>query len=882
MSEFGVRIKNIEAASVYEYQNGFREKLDQTDAMLVNSLFLDFLLENGLNLYNEDFTRDVICMQFNYKTKNYEEMNNLINSQLEKYDDKKLHKVLNERKVKIEENKDKCISLSKNDLRIKYYVEGVDITYKVFSKKDQQEILEKRETIKYRMLYRTPGKAKKGTCMFIREELYEKAHNFLYMGIELVGENVPIVEIGAYSSLVTSSIIGKVQIKPEQMLVVKDLPTNMKTKAILVKTNQNQECYVERVDEYDLGGEAFDGQALIDYSLFPEWADGFILLRHHMTKCAAFNTNIVQFLKDQFGSEYETAYVKDMWGRDVKVSEIRFITTNNAIKWLKFGVSFDYWCQWIAKNDYMFGIVKTTHESKYGDVQRMSYQMVNALSIDTMDKVVQKSVDYIENLKSNDESYFLKYLEENKNFSNDFDVLIALVNHCPEFVRSSYYRTRKMMIIDAYTMDFKSGKIRQNADNLTIVGSPYAMLLHSIGLNAKKDPTFSFENDSIQCWCSKFEDGEYLAEFRSPFNSRNNLGYIHNVYHEYFDKYFNLGKLCLAVNTIDTDWQARNNGADQDSDSCFTTNQKEIVSHAKYCYMNYPTIVNDIKPEKNIYNYSLENYAIIDNNLTACQSAIGQSSNLAQLALTYTYNFNDRKYDNYVCILAVLAQVAIDNAKRRFAVDLSKEILRIKKDLDITTNGLPKFWKITKKDKRKARTDKIRKERIKENREKIKKNINKNLQCPMNYLSELEFKYSRNNKSTLEMDKFFIMHKMTEHRRKSKKIEELIEKYSFNFHDFVMNHDGVNWQENKDELFVLRDDFDKLISDIQAISISKNYAGMMSWLINRAFCIGSGAKSKKNTMNSNVNKNKSLLMKVLYSVNPSIFLSCFKEKVDND
>ena len=71
MSEFGVRIKNIEAASIYEYQNGFREKLDQTDAMLVNSLFLDFLLENGLNLYNEDFTRDVICMQFNYKTKNY-------------------------------------------------------------------------------------------------------------------------------------------------------------------------------------------------------------------------------------------------------------------------------------------------------------------------------------------------------------------------------------------------------------------------------------------------------------------------------------------------------------------------------------------------------------------------------------------------------------------------------------------------------------------------------------------------------------------------------------------------------------------------------------------------------------------------------------------
>ena len=880
MSEFGVRIKNIEAASIYEYQNGFREKLDQTDAMLVNSLFLDFLLENGLNLYNEDFTKDVICIQFNYKTKDYNEMIKLIDSQINKYDDKKFHDILNNRKENIEKNKEKCISISKNDLRIKYYVEGVDITYKVYSKKSKKEIIEKKETIKYKMLYRTPGKAKKGTCMFIREELYEKAHNFLYMGIKLSEENAPIVEIGAYSSLITSSIIGKVQIKPEQMLIVKDLPTNMKTKAILVKTNDAQECYVERVDEYDLGGEAFDGQALIDFSLFPEWANGFILLRHHMTKCAAFNTNIVQFLKDQYGDQYETAIIKDMWNRDVKVSEIRFITTNNAIKWLKFGVSFDYWCNWISKNDYMFGIVKTTHESKYGDVQRMSYQMVNALSIESMNKVVQKSVNYIENLKSNDESYFLKYLDESKNFSNDFDVLVALVKHNPEFIKSSYYRDRKMMILDAYTMNFKSGKILQNADNLTIVGSPYGMLLHSIGLDAKNDPTFTTEKDSIQCWCSKFEDGEYLAEFRSPFNSRNNLGYIHNIYHEYFDKYFKLGELCLAVNTIDTDWQARNNGADQDSDSCFTTNQQEIVAHAKYCYQNYPTVVNDIKPEKNIYDYTLKNYAIIDNNLTACQSAIGQSSNLAQLALTYTYNFDDKKYDNYVCILAVLAQVAIDNAKRRFAVDLSKEILRIKKDLDIDINGLPKFWKITKKDKRKARTDQIRKERIKKNREKINKNINKDLQCPMNYLSELEFKYKRNNEPTLGMDKFFIMHKMTEHRRKSKKVEELIEKYSLDIHNFVINHDGVNWKEDKEELFVLRDDFDRLIKDIRCTCISNNYAGMMSWIINRAFCIGSGAKRNKENINSNVNKNKSLLMKVLYEVNPNVFLSCFKERLD--
>ena len=59
--------------------------------------------------------------------------------------------------------------------------------------------------------------------------------------------------------------------------------------------------------------------------------------------------------------------------------------------------------------------------------------------------------------------------------------------------------------------------------------------------------------------------------------------------------------------------------------------------------------------EKNSYDYSLENFAHIDNNLSAAQLAIGESSNLAQVCLTYTYNFEDQKYIDYVCILSVLA-----------------------------------------------------------------------------------------------------------------------------------------------------------------------------------------------------------------------------------
>ena len=86
------------------------------------------------------------------------------------------------------------------------------------------------------------------------------------------------------------------------------------------------------------------------------------------------------------------------------------------------------------------------------------------------------------------------------------------------------------------------------------------MLMHAVGLDPAQDPTFEHEDGCIQVWTSRFDDGDYLAEFRNPFNSANNLGYCHNHYHEYFDKYFDFSPNIISVNMIETDFQDRNNG----------------------------------------------------------------------------------------------------------------------------------------------------------------------------------------------------------------------------------------------------------------------------------------------------------------------------------
>lgn len=535
-----------------------RDNLDTKDAMLTNSLFLDFLVANGLKVWNGKSTRDVICVEFGYGSRSLDGELRHLESMLRntEADDEARRGRIENLIAEARANGDKYDKQSKDDLRTLFYRDGVSVTYKTYNK-DGKVI--KAETIHYKMLYRTPGKAKKGTVMFICNRLYKKARDFLYMGIKLPKENAPIVEMGAYSSLITSSIIGRVKILPEEILVVKDVESFMTTNVVSIETNDKNECVAVRRNDYELKNTMFDGQALIDTSIFPTWADGYVLLRHHMMKAAAFHANIQKYFRDTFGQDYDTKVLTDMWGGEHLAKDIKLITTENAMKWMKFGVSYEYWSEWVNKNGALFGIVKTAHPSKLGDVQKMSYQMVNSLDIDSMDEVMAKSDEYLRRLQTDDDE-LLAYMDQHKNFSNDFEVLIALVKQDREFLQSEYFRERKRKIINTYALNMRSGKLIQNADNLTIVGSPYAMLMYAAGLDPGDDPTFQHEEGCIQCWTSRFRDGEYLAEFRNPFNGRANMGHLHNHYHPFFSDYFNFCPQIIAINMLHTDFQDRNNG----------------------------------------------------------------------------------------------------------------------------------------------------------------------------------------------------------------------------------------------------------------------------------------------------------------------------------
>ena len=250
----------------------------------------------------------------------------------------------------------------------------------------------------------------------------------------------------------------------------------------------------------------------------------------------------------------------------------------------------------------------------------------------------------------------------------------------------------------------------------------------------------------------------------------------------------------------------------------------------------------------------MEDFARMDNNLAKAQLAIGESSNLAQIALSYSHNFSDKKYTDAVCILSVVAQCAIDNAKRMFDIDLNSEIKRIKKELDVSENGYPKFWLLI-------------------HPEFNKSNINWQLKCPMNYMSELKLMQFRSEDSTLPMSHYFIKYDLDVNRRQCKKVEQFIEQYGIEFNSYVTD-DNIDWTD-KSNILLLKDDFNDMIEDIRAIYISKSYIGLYSWLLDRGFNITTSVKCQAN--NSKLNKNRSLLLKVLYDVNRDNLLNSFKK-----
>lgn len=496
ISEFGIKIKNISAGTLYDVNLGTRDYFSYTEAMLNNSLFSAFLIKNGLNVYKGESTRDIICLDFDFGTRSYEDEHKRI-EQLYKNSDGELKERLKYTLEKVENNKDLYDEKKREQIRDKFYNEGVDVTYKT---KNKDGSIKSEETIHYEMLFRTSAKAKLGQVIFINSELYKVAYEWLTIGLGklMTDDNAKIVEMSAYAPLTTSTIVGTKYIPVEDILILQDQDSFFKTMANIVRAEDYvdskgricKKCVVDK-KVTEVKNTLWDGMGLIEADYFkdcrnaynPDWTvkiNGMALMRHHLFKMCGFKSHIQLFFKDwceKTGNDYETYKIQDMFGHWHYLKDIKIITTDNAIKWKKFKdlmggsleSAYEYWCKKVNEDGSVFGVVKSDHPSKLGEYQQLSYQMVNTLPCtkDDVKDIASTSIEYVELLKQ-DNDEFEKFLRKNANEVNHYEMMADLYDHNHEFGNSTFFRHEKSKIISAYVHKLRKGKIVVNGDNLTV------------------------------------------------------------------------------------------------------------------------------------------------------------------------------------------------------------------------------------------------------------------------------------------------------------------------------------------------------------------------------------------------------------------------------
>ena len=113
-------------------------------------------------------------------------------------------------------------------------------------------------------------------------------------------------------------------------------------------------------------------------------------------------------------------------------------------------------------------------------------------------------------------------------------------------------------------------------------------------------------------------------------------------------------------------------------------------------------------------------------------------------------------------------------------------------------------------------------------------------------------------------------------QKKSKNIENIIEKFGLEINKYQA--DKIKGKEkDESDYLLLRSDYEDLLDEIRKITKSKKYIGLMSWLINRCFMMTPNMISNRDRIQTKLNKNRPLLLKILYDLNPTLLLKCFKK-----
>lgn len=546
------------------------------------------------------------------------------------------------------------------------------------------------EGIKYVRFKRSSGSSRVGKCLFINERLYDAMHEWEMCGIQVnEGQDIDLAALEPYIALTLSSIIDTIEIKPENILVVDDYKSVFHERAIATRLVDGR--LASKPEDVEISNSIWDGQSLMDRSLFGEYSNkGMLLLRARFFKSCCFNANIQQWFAD-----HGIKKVSQLNGytRAKKIEDVKLITTPSSIKYLKFG-TLDHWLDTLETT---FGVVKYEKKTHFfdGRMVQTHYQLINTLQMtyEEVEQFIKPSLDYARMIKTDpavlrhqisyqyqspDDTFYTKAVTS-KN-----DIIYRLLGMNDRFAKTKMYRNFCNDLIKSFIKNLRCGHVLVRGNYSTLCGNPIEMLKMSIG---QFDGSSIIERDTVHC--EMFESGKELLGSRSPHVTIGNILVTRNVIRPEIARYMNPTNEIVYVNSIRENLLERLSGADFDSDTMLLTDNEILVTAAKRNYDNFPVPTKLVESAKRNRKYTNREKADLD--IKTSVNKIGEIINLSQELNSILWDRINKRasiddvMELYCDIsqLDVMSNLEIDSAKRENPANNTRELQLLKKKYDV-------------------------------------------------------------------------------------------------------------------------------------------------------------------------------------------------------
>ena len=556
--------------------------------------------------------------------------------------------------------------------------------------------------VEYVRYKRSSGSSRVGKCLFVNKLLADEMAAWDKCGLNIEeGQQLDLASWEAYIALPISSIIDTIHIPLESILVIDDYESTFQEEVVSVEIENNH--LVSARKKVDVTNSIWDGQSIMDKSLFGEYEDkGMLLLRNRFFKSCCFNANIQQWFADNGITSVEQL---NGFTLATDISQIKLITTPSSIKYAKFGTIED----WMKNVEPVFGVVKYEKKPRQfgGRLVQAHYQLFNTLqlSYEEMEQVLKPSLDYIGAIRRDPAvlRYAIQYpFDDGTGWYSSMDskneIVFRMLGINDKFAQTKMYYDFRDDLVKGEIRNLKKGHVLVNGNYSTLMGNGMEMLQASIG---------QFHGESIvgvgNIHSKRFAYGQTLLASRSPHVTVGNILLTKNVACELYDTYFNMTDGIVCVNAINENIQQRLNGCDYDSDTMLITDDALLIEVARRHYDEFLVPTNMTSSVKTARYYTQDDKADLD--VKTSVNKIGEIINLSQQLNSLMWDRISKGasvescmelyYD--ICKLAVLSNIEIDRAKREFTINSTTEINILKRKYKITDDEKtvkPQFFKM--------------------------------------------------------------------------------------------------------------------------------------------------------------------------------------------